>query len=124
MFILLLLCYIDIYTTDSDTKVDINYWKHFRYYCHICKLAQTACVRHLRCRLQCVAGHCYYQLSFSLSSFGPGGFRAQCVCNACLRAPCSAWPLLLPSFSLCFSFSLRLLLSVCENLFPPIFWHN
>ena len=51
-----------------------------------------------------------------------------------LRAPCVAWPLLLPSFSLSFflSFSpLRLLLlthfgesPVCENLLPPIFWPN
>ena len=59
-----------------------------------------------------------------LATIGPGG----------LRAPCIAWPLLLPSFSLFFSFfflSLLLLLlthfgesPVCENLFPPIFWHN
>ena len=71
--------------------------------------------------------------------------------HACLRAPCVAWPLLLPSFSLSFFlsffwprrlacamlafflslFSLHLLLlthfgesPVCEHLFPPIFWHN
>ena len=25
------------------------------------------CVHHLRCRLQCVAGHCYYQLSVFFS---------------------------------------------------------
>ena len=59
--------------------------------------------------------------------------QAACVRHACLRAPCVAWPLLLPSFSLSLSsfFSLRLLLfthfgesPVRENLFPPIFWHN
>ena len=57
-----------------------------------------------------------------INEIGPGG----------LRAPCIAWPLLLPSFSLFYIFSLlRLLLlthfgesPVCENLFPPIFWHN
>ena len=63
------------------------------------------------------AGHCFHLLFFF---FGPGG----------LRAPCIAWPLLLPSVSLSLSL-LRLLLlthfgesTVCENLFPPIFWHN
>ena len=54
--------------------------------------------------------------------FGPGG----------LRAPCIAWPLLFPSFSLSF-FPLFLLLLLlthsgetpeAEHLFPPIFWHN
>ena len=30
------------------------------------ELAQAACVRHPRLRLQCVAGHCYYQLSVFL----------------------------------------------------------
>ena len=65
------------------------------------------------------------------------GFLAQaaCVRHVCLRAPCIAWSLLLPSFRLSFPlsflFSLCLLLlthfresPVCENLFPPIFWHN
>ena len=78
----------------------LNYSKHNQFYIYI-MLAQAACVRH-----------------------------------ACLRAPCVAWPLLLPSFSLSSflffsSFSLRLLLlthfgesPMCENLFPPIFWHN
>ena len=85
------------------------------------------------------AGHCFHLLFFlfwprrlacamhSLAivitivrSFGPGG----------LRAPCVAWPLLLPSFSLSLSLLRLLLLThfgespVCENLFPPIFWHN
>ena len=62
--------------------------------------------------------------------------QAACVRHTCLRAPCVAWPLLLPLLSLSFFlsflfFSLRLLLfthfresPVCENLFPPIFWHN
>ena len=56
--------------------------------------------------------------------------QAACVRHACLRAPCVAWPLLLPSFSLFFLFSLlRLLLfthfresPLCKNLFSPIFW--
>ena len=38
------------------------------------------------------AGHCFHLLFFF---FGPGG----------LRAPCIAWPLLLPSFSLSFFLS-------------------
>ena len=49
--------------------------------------------------------------------------------HACLRAPCVAWPLFSPTFAL--SLFLRLLLlthfggsPVCENLFPPLFWHN
>ena len=57
--------------------------------------------------------------------------QAACVRHACLRAPCVAWPLLLPSFRLFFSLSLRLLLlthfgesPMCENMFPPIFLHN
>ena len=56
-------------------------------------LAQAACVRHPRWRLQCIASHCYYLRSVH--------------------------------------FFLRLLLltyfgdsPVCENLFPPKFWHN
>ena len=46
--------------------------------------------------------------------FNPKALLAQeaCVHNACLRAPCVAWPLLLPSFSLFF------LLSLC---FPKYF---
>ena len=47
------------------------------------------------------AGHCFHLLFFF---FGPGG----------LRAPCIAWPLLLPSFSL--SSSLRLLLLTHRKL--------
>ena len=54
-----------------------------------------------------------------------------CVRHACLCAPCVAWPLLLPMFALLlFLFWPRRLLThfgespVCENLFPPIFWHN
>ena len=54
------------------------------------------CVRHPRCRLQCVAGHCCYHLSVSLSLFL---FRL----------------LLLTHFRET---------PVCENLFPPIFCHN
>ena len=45
---------------------------HYMYYLRnkAIKLAQAAWVRHTRWRLQCVAGHCYYQLSVSpLSSF-------------------------------------------------------
>ena len=57
------------------------------------------------------------------------------LAQAALHAPpkvvfaMRSWPFLLPSFSL--SLFLRLLLltnfresPVCEDLFPPIFWHN
>ena len=58
--------------------------------------------------------------------------QAACVRHACLRAPCVAWPLLLPLFSLSLLFFfLRLLLlthfgetPVCEIISTPIFWHN
>ena len=61
--------------------------------------------------------------------------QAACVRHACLHAPCVAWPLLLPSFSLSLSphllLFLRLLLltqfgetPVCKIIFAPIFWHN
>ena len=61
--------------------------------------------------------------------------QAACVRHACLRAPCVAWPLLLPSFSPFLSplllLFLRLLLlthfgetPVSEIIFAPIFWHN
>ena len=62
---------------------------------------------------------------------------SELLAQAALHAPpgvafaMRSWPLLLPSFSLSLLFSLRLLLfthfresPVCENLFPPIFWHN
>ena len=84
-------------------------------------LVQAACVRH----------HCCFHLLFWPRRLACA--LRTCVCHACLRAPCVAWPLLLPSFSLSFffSFSLCLLLlthfgesPVCENLFPPIFWHK
>ena len=44
-------------------------------------------------------------LSAKMLYVGPGGLRAPCVL-VCLRAPCVAWPLLLPSFSLSFFFLL------------------
>ena len=47
-------------------------------------LAQAACMSHLRWRLQCVAGHCCYQL-LVFFSFGPGGFECVTrsrICNA------------------------------------------
>ena len=70
--------------------------------------------------LQCVAGHCYYQLLA----------QAACVRHVCLRAPCVACPLLSPSFSFFFSLSfvLRLLLLThfgetpeAEIFSPPYF---
>ena len=48
---------------------------------------------------------CNYQKMYELA-------KAACVRHACLRAPCIAWPLLLPSFGLFFFFSLSFFLSV------------
>ena len=51
-------------------------------------LAQAALHAPHEVALQCVADHCYYQLSvFFLMA------QAACVRHACLRAPCVAWPL-------------------------------
>ena len=68
--------------------------------------------------------------------------QAACVRHTCLRAPCIAWPLLLPLFSLSFFLSLSLSVSlsplflrlllftnfgetpVCKIISPQIFWHK
>ena len=66
-----------------------------------------------------------------LKDFGPGGLRAPCVLACAMRSLAIVFTIV-QSFSLSFFFffSLRLLLlthfgesPVCENLFPPIFWH-
>ena len=55
--------------------------------------------------------------------------QTACVRHACLRAPCVAWPLLLPLFSLSFFFLRLLLLThfgetpMREIIFHPIFKH-
>ena len=83
-------------------------------------------------------GHlCILYLDHLLVTFGQNCKLAQaaCVRHACLRAPCVAWPLLSPLFSLSLFlssfFSLCLLLlthfgesPMCEIIFHPIFWHN
>ena len=107
------------------------------------------CVGHPRWRLQCVAGHCYCQLmahvalrappevAFTmrswpllLPSFSLSFFLAQTALQ-CVAGHCYCHRSVSLSFLFFFPFfSLRLLLlnhfeesPVCENLFPPIFWH-
>ena len=65
--------------TNPTCEKDLVYEGRFKW--ELVMLAQAACVRHA-CAM-----------------------RAPCVRHACLRAPCVAWPLLLPLFSLSFSLS-------------------
>ena len=91
------------------------------------------CVRYPRWPLQCVAGHCYYQLSvslfFSLSSFPSFWPRRLCVHHLTWCLQCAGYCYY--QLSLFFLLFLRLLLLThfgetpkAENLFPPKFWHN
>ena len=61
--------------------------------------------------------------------FGPGGLRAPCLLACAMRSLVIVITIVQSLLSLFFSLRLLLLTHfgkspVCENLFPPIFWHN
>ena len=68
--------------------------------------SRRLCVRHSRWHLQCLAGHCYYQLSVSLSFLAQAALHVPPDVAFAMRS----WPLLLPSFSLSLFFSFYVLL--------------